>query len=124
VTAAAWAAWDGLNERQRTYLSVLFEADQDLEAEQRRRAARGQFTSAPARAWRRIDFNASMGPVLRALESRGVYDSGAGSTLAALRSRGLIDTETMPGVLHDQVSVWLTRAGRAAVRAGTGITAT
>lgn len=114
--------WEELNDRQRTYLDVLFRVDQNLEAEQRQRAARGQFTSAPARAWRRIDFNNPIGPVRRALEARGVYDSGAGATLAALRKRGLIDTETMPGVLQDQVSVWLTRAGRAAVRAGTGAT--
>ncbi|MGW5111615.1 hypothetical protein [Nocardia sp. NPDC004123] len=120
MTAAGQAVLDGLNERQRIYLGVLFRVDQKLEAEQRRLAARGRFTSAPARVWRRIDFNNRYGPVVSAVETHGVYDGGAGSTLAALRERGLIQTETVPGMLTDQVSVWLTSAGRAAARAGTG----
>lgn len=120
MATAARAACDGLNPRQQIYLKVLFHADQNLEDWHRCQGARGRFDPAPARVWRRIAFNNLHGPVPIALRARGVYDSGAGATLAALRERGLITTETAPGILRDPVSVCLTRAGRAAARAGTG----
>ncbi|WP_331722944.1 hypothetical protein [Nocardia sp. NBC_00511] len=120
MPTAARDAWDALNDRQRIYLTVLFHYDQDLEALRRRESARGRFDNTPAKAWRRIPFNNPYGPVPNSLRAQGVYDSGAGATLAALRARGLITTETAPGILRDPVSVWLTRAGRAAARAGTG----
>lgn len=50
-----------------------------------------------------------------------MYDTGAGATLAALSTRGLIETENQPGLLNDQVYIWLTRAGRAAYRAHRGV---
>ncbi|MET8428819.1 hypothetical protein [Nocardia sp. NPDC004860] len=74
MTAVGQAAWDGLNERQRIYLGVLFRVDQELGGEQRRLAARGRFASAPACVWRRVDFNNRYGPVVSVLETQGVYD--------------------------------------------------
>ncbi len=109
-----------LNDRQRIYLRVLFDHDQGLEDEHRRLGARGTFDRMPARVWRRIAFNDAHSPIPGRLQAAGVYDSGAGATLAALRDRGLIETDTEPGPLSDLVSVWLTRAGRAAVRAHDG----
>ncbi|GAB2454496.1 hypothetical protein [Nocardia tengchongensis] len=121
TTAAARAAWEDLNERQQIYLTVLFHADQNLEDHHRQMGATGRYDRTPARVWRRIAFNNPNGPVPSGLRARGVYDTGAGATLAALRDRGLIDTETAPGILRDPVSVWLTKEGRAAARAGTGV---
>lgn len=118
--SAAADAWAGLNDRQRTYLRVIFGVDQALEDEHRRGGARGEFDPRPAREWRRVSFNGAYSPVPAQLRAAGEYDSGAGATLAALRDRGLIESETMPGVLSDMVDVWLTRAGRAAARVGTG----
>ncbi|THJ65101.1 hypothetical protein [Candidatus Frankia alpina] len=121
--SAAAEVWAGLNDRQRTYLRALYDVDQALEDEHRQRGARGTFDPAPARVWRRISFNGAYSPVVSRLRAAGVYDTGAGATLAALRERGLISSETTPGVLTDMVDVWMTRAGRAAVRAGTGVPA-
>lgn len=119
MTAKAKKAWDELNERQQIYLKTFYHADQSQEEAHRKEAAR-TWSSTPARTWRRLDFNgrySSIAPVLRA---KKVYDSGAGSTLAALRDRGLIESETWTGLLTDPVYVWITREGRAAVRAGLG----
>lgn len=120
MSSAAQKAWDSLNERQRIYLKLFYGIDQGLESERRMRAANGWWDSTPAKVWRRLHFNSQTGPIVPALEYAGVYDSGAGSTLKTLRERGLIESESLPGPLLDvQVFVWMTRAGRAAVRAGT-----
>ncbi|WP_351230006.1 hypothetical protein [Streptomyces sp. NPDC002133] len=121
TSTAAQRAWDELNERQQTYLRVLFEQDHVKEEARRRLGARGHWSNTPARVWRRIDFNDPHAPVAERLRAEGVYDSGAGSTLAALRSRGLIETQTAPGFISDPVHVWLTRAGRAAARTGLNV---
>lgn len=121
MTTAARAAWDGLNSRQQTYLRVLYDQDQTLEESHRSQAARGNYSREPARIWRRIGFNSAGSTIPYQLRAAGVYDSGAGSTLAALTDRGLIMTGSVPGLLSDITVVWVTRAGRAAVRAGAGI---
>lgn len=113
----AQTAWDDLNGRQQTYLRLLYDADQALEDERQDLGARGQWSSTPARVWRRIDVNSYYSSVARSLRARGVYDSGLGSTLSALAARGLIETGDSGG----EVCAWMTRAGRAAVRAGLGI---
>ncbi|WP_228980118.1 hypothetical protein [Streptomyces sp. DH12] len=110
-------AWDDLNDRQQIYLTVLYDADQALEEERRTLGAQGQWSSTPARVWRRINVNGVYSPVAASLRARGVYDSGAGATLAALADRGLIESGWVGGAL----CAWMTRAGRAAVRAGLGI---
>ncbi|MFD8820873.1 hypothetical protein ACFV1C_00640 [Streptomyces sp. NPDC059605] len=112
-------AWTELNIRQQTYLRLLYDADQALEQERQDLAARGHWSSTPARVWRRIEINSRYSPVWGRLSAAGFYDCGTGSTLAALTTRGLIETATdhASGV----VSAWMTRPGRAAVRAGLGI---
>ncbi|MFC8723773.1 hypothetical protein [Streptomyces bacillaris] len=110
-------AWDELNRRQQTYLTVLYRADQELAAERQSLGARGDWSSTPARVWRRISVNSYYSPVAHQLRDKGVYDSGAGATLAALVDRGLIESGHVDGVL----SAWMTRPGRATARAGLGI---
>lgn len=110
-------AWDELNRRQQTYLTVLYRADQALAAERQVLGARGHWSSTPARVWRRISVNSYYSPVAQQLRDKGVYDSGTGATLAALFDRGLIESGHVDGVL----SAWMTRPGRAAARAGLGI---
>ncbi|MFD3848159.1 hypothetical protein ACFWVB_19995 [Streptomyces microflavus] len=119
MASAAQRAWDELNDRQRTYLGVLYDEDQGLEAEHRHNAATGRFSRAPASVWRRINMTGINASVPRALRSRKVWESGAGSTLAALDERGLIDRGF--SVETGSSYVLLTRAGRAAVRFGRGI---
>ncbi|WP_329368710.1 hypothetical protein OG896_24505 [Streptomyces sp. NBC_00669] len=117
ATSKARRAWDDLNQRQQTYLRILYDADQALEEEHHDQGARGQWSSAPARVWRRIDVNSYYSSVAGRLRTQGVYDSGLGSTLSALTDRALIQT----GDDRGSVCAWMTRAGRAAVRSGLGI---
>ncbi|MFI1285162.1 hypothetical protein ACH4U5_31135 [Streptomyces sp. NPDC020858] len=116
----ARAVWESLNTRQQIYLQALLDVDQAAERARRSEGARGRWSNTPAREWRRIQFNDPLGSVVSRLRSAGVYDSGAGSTLAVLRERGLIETQTVPGLLNDAVMVWVTAAGRKAVRAHQG----
>ena len=117
----AQVAWDELNARQRTYMEVMYAEDQGLEEERRTLAAQGRFTKNPARVWRRIFLSGMYAPTPRALRARGLWESGAGSTLAALADRGLIELGTTDNWAQFAL---LTRAGRAAVRAGLGIAPT
>lgn len=135
-TARADRAWVELNERQRLYLSVIFDADQAAEAEIKRESAAWTKTP-PASEWRQITYgikvpkNAQLGEgytsIQHLLRQRGERDPGAGSTLAALEKRQLLT------LTRDQVHVaflgWcprihvrLTALGRAAARVGAGIT--
>jgi hypothetical protein len=121
-------AWAGLNERQRIYLKAIYDADQRAEA-----VANSGWSSRPASEWRWVLYSIKAPKELvgrRAIqdqvERQGKLDTGAGSSLAALRRRALIlvrDTwvETAFGVFP-AVEVQLTRAGRATVRQGLGIT--
>ncbi|MEV7011693.1 hypothetical protein [Streptosporangium sp. NPDC051022] len=118
--AAAWAA---LNERQQTYMRVVYDADQAAEQRAKGAWARGE-RSQPAAEWRWLDYGtvgdsmAPLGRLQRNLEARGVRDSGAGSTLTALEKAGLIETQSVPGVVGYRLLVKLTRHGRAVCRAG------
>lgn len=120
ATSKARRAWDDLNDRQRTYLTAIYDADQANEEAHRAESAR-DWSKTPAREWRRLDFNGPYSRIAPILRHHCVYDSGAGSTLSALCTRGLIDTATRPGLLSDPVDVWITREGRAAARAGLGV---
>jgi len=120
MTAKAKKAWDELNKRQQTYMEAIYHADQAVEAAHRKEAAR-TWSNTPARVWRRLPFNGPYSHIAPALRHHKVYDTGAGATLAALRDRGLIESETWTGLLTDPVYVWITREGRAAVRAGLGL---
>ncbi|MEU4165230.1 hypothetical protein AB0E94_53220, partial [Actinoplanes sp. NPDC026670] len=129
TSPAAVAAWTELNDRQQGTLRAIYDIDQQKEASRRRDAARGMFDGTPAVEWRRIDFahdpsdRRAFGVTdLQArLDMHGWDNQGNGSTMAALASRGLITRNirgTAFGVMH---TVALTRAGRAAARAGTSL---
>jgi hypothetical protein len=120
MTSKAKKAWDELNKRQQIYLETIYHADQAAETAHHKEAAR-TWSNTPARVWRRLPFNGPYSYIAPALRHHKVYDTGAGATLAALRDRGLIESETWTGLLADQVHVWITREGRAAVRAGLGL---
>ncbi|MGW2951520.1 hypothetical protein [Streptomyces eurythermus] len=117
-TTKAQQAWDELNDRQRTFLRVMYDEDQGLEEEQRHLGATGRWGNAPARVWRRIYLSGQYAPTPRRLKALGVWKSGAGATLAALADRGLIEQGTNE---TGQPYALLTRRGRAAARAGLGI---
>lgn len=114
----AQRAWDELNKRQRTYMTAFFHEDQGLEREHRYLGATGRWSKAPADVWRRIYLSGVYAAVPEDLRRLGVWESGAGSTLAALADRGLIGLGT--DMKNGQQYALLTRAGRAAVRAGLG----
>ncbi|MGW0672552.1 hypothetical protein [Streptomyces sp. NPDC002746] len=126
MASRAQQAWNTLNNRQQTYMTVLYDHDQAVEAARAQDAAGGYFDDAPASMWRRIDVvgpGSKLTSVQRALARHDVRDDGAGSTLQALQRHGLIEVhdetvETRRGKSRT-VQVTLTRAGRAAVRAGT-----
>jgi hypothetical protein len=125
--AGAQATWDGLNDRQRTYLRVIFGHDQA--AEQAERSRGPYLPSRPAEEWRWLEYGVkkplvvgSRSAMQRELEGAGMLDQGAGSTLAVLRRRGLVlvkeTQELVLGVLVPVLWVRLTTRGRAAARAG------
>jgi hypothetical protein len=134
--------WVGLNARQRLYLSTIFELDQAAEAEIKQAAAK-RIATPPAAEWRMITYDVKLprhlavdsrktlgfSGVQRRLRERGEHDDGSGSTLAALRRRSLVtvvyDHVYVPefDIMADRLQVRLTAAGRAAARAGAGVTA-
>ncbi|MER6253720.1 hypothetical protein ABT224_20420 [Streptomyces sp. NPDC001584] len=122
MAGKAQAAWDGLNERQRSYLHVLFEHDQAAEEQRAADWASGRTMDdrTPAAEWRWIDVvtpGTKLTSVQRDLAKRDVRDPGVGSTLAALARAGLIEHEEVPRGRGRAVRAKLTRTGRAAVRA-------
>ncbi|MFC8570795.1 hypothetical protein ACFUIW_34065 [Streptomyces sp. NPDC057245] len=125
MASKAQAAWDALNQRQQTYLTVLYDADQAIEAERARDAANGYYDDTPADVWRWIVVvkGSRLTAIQRRLAVHDVRDEGAGSTLQALQRYGLIEVrEEVKQRARGQsktVLAKLTRAGRAAVRAGT-----
>lgn len=126
MASKAQAAWDALNDRQRIYMTVLYDEDQAVEEDRARDAAAGHYDDTPASVWRWFDV-VTPGSRLTAVQQRlarhDVRDDGTGSTLQALQRYGLIEVreETEQGSrgTSKTVSVKLTRPGRAAVRAGT-----
>jgi hypothetical protein len=126
-SSAAEQRWNELNERQRTYLATFYRLDQETEARAKAAWGRGEQTR-PASEWRWLDYgwvghpDTGPGELQQRLRSRGVRDQGAGSTLKVLEQRGLIATRAIehsvfyPSAFRMQVQ--LTKAGRAACRAG------
>ncbi|MEW2301959.1 hypothetical protein AB0958_18630 [Streptomyces sp. NPDC006655] len=125
--------WAELNERQQTYLTAIYDADQNAEANQRG----GAFDwghGPPASEWRWQTFSIKLPKDLvgytsiqHQLRAKGEHDQGAGSSLAALRRRGLVEVmedliQTVLGLVP-RVRVKLTTIGRATARAGLGHTA-
>jgi len=123
----ALAAWTELNDRQRGTLAVFYALDQAKEAARREAGARGEWSDTPAAVWRAIDFAhdpsdrrlVGWTDVQLRLESRGWDNQGNGATVAALADRGLLTRDSRPTAFGWMLTVRLTRAGRAAARAGT-----
>lgn len=135
ATAKAAKAWAELNDRQRLYLSTIFDADQRAEAEIKAARLRWEKTP-PASEWRQItydlklpkEFERDYTTVQNTLRRAGAHDSGSGSTLAALEKRGLVEVThdhvyVFPVGMVPRVRVRLTTTGRAAARAGKGTAA-
>ncbi|MFK4035937.1 XRE family transcriptional regulator [Nonomuraea wenchangensis] len=127
------AVWQALNERQRTYLTCIFVQDQEVEKDQWRKRHAGEMRQ-PAILWRRMTMALSAPHSIvgyttlqERLRQAGVHDPGAGSSMAALERRHLLRTyrdwvyiDGLGEVLRTRVE--MTRRGRAAARAGLGIT--
>ncbi|MFD9045090.1 MULTISPECIES: XRE family transcriptional regulator [Streptomyces] len=125
-------AWQGLNDRQRTYLTCIFHQDQEAEEEQRQNRYVGARRQ-PAVEWRRMTLALSVPSdvvgytrIQERLREAGVHDPGAGSSVAALERRGLIrvyrDRVHLDG-LGDvpRTRVEMTRRGRAVTRVALGV---
>lgn len=126
TTAGARLAWEALNDRQRAWLAIIYEADQEAERWAHGAWRRGERPQ-PAAVWRWIEYGVTGGPLSSgpsgqlqfALHTKKVWDQGAGATLKVLTEAGLIETRGEPtGVGGTLLWIKLTRAGRAAVRAG------
>lgn len=134
ATAKATKAWAELNDRQRLYLSTIFDFDQAAENDIKARRIRWEKVP-PASEWRQVTYDiklpreiAGYSSVQQVLRRAGQHDPGSGASLAALERRDLV------AVTHDQVyvplldahvprvRVRLTTFGRAVARAGKGIT--
>lgn len=125
------ALWDQLNQRQRSYLLVIFNADQDAEEYNRGAWAAGG-RSLPAEQWRWLEYGITTtrfygangnGLLQRRLTAAGLRDAGAGSTMAVLEGHGLIITRRSWTALGStQMELQITKEGRAVVRAaGAGV---
>ncbi|WP_239069920.1 XRE family transcriptional regulator [Streptomyces sp. SID13666] len=125
-------AWSSLNDRQRTYLTCIFQQDQETEEEQRHARHLGA-ERRPATEWRRMTLALSASSdavgytrIQERLRDAGVHDPGAGSSVAALERRGLIfvyrDRVYVDG-LGDlpRTRVEMTRLGRSVVRTALGV---
>jgi hypothetical protein len=115
MPSKAQQAWNDLNARQQSYLRVLYTEDQGLEDEHDHLGALGHWSRTPARVWRRIQLTGRYAPTPAQLRALGIW-SGSGATLGALADRGLIELGT--DMQTGRTYALLTRAGRAAVRAG------
>ncbi len=117
-------SWDDLNERQQTYLKLIYEYDQIQERNEKRRSAR-DWNSLPARVWRKIEYADTYSghtPLKQSIKDAGMVDHGTGSTFKALRDRGLIQA-SWTHLLSNEVDIWLTANGRKLVRSALNITA-
>lgn len=114
------APWDALNERQRHYLTAIYEVDQSQEEDQRVAGAMGDWDRQPASEWRWIRYYSEHGDTeVQEAIGREHIDPGTGSTFAALEKRGLI--ETTGNVDQFNLKIKITKQGRAAVRAALGV---
>ncbi|MEU3544611.1 helix-turn-helix transcriptional regulator [Streptomyces paromomycinus] len=132
ASPAAAQAWEALNSRQRTYLTCIFQQDQEAEEDQRHRRLLGG-TGRKAVEWRRMDLALYAPPefvghtrIQSRLRQEGVHDPGAGSSVAALERRGLVvtyrDRVYVQGLGEvRRTRVELTRRGRAVARRALGV---
>lgn len=125
-SSKALSAWAELNDRQQGTLAVIYVLDQEAEQSRRQAAAGGEYDSRPASEWRAIEF--AHDPADRRLfgwtelqlrlAQSGWDNQGNGATMAALAARNLITQNARPTTFGQMRTVALTRAGRAAARAG------
>lgn len=117
--------WQGLNERQQTWLVVIYRADQAAEKSAKGAWTRGE-RSRPASEWRWLDYgivddplaSGPSGELQRQLNQRKVWDQGAGATMGVLLDQGLIKVKRVPLTIASQMLIQLTKLGRAVARAG------
>ncbi|WP_131830984.1 hypothetical protein [Frankia sp. CcI49] len=124
AVSKALAAWTELNDRQQGTLAIIFGLDQAAEEAHRAAGASGEFDKRPASVWRAIDFaqepsGLGLTRMQERLDFRGWHSQGNGATVAALVDRGLITRGQRVTAFGWMITVTLTRAGRAAARAGT-----
>jgi hypothetical protein len=127
MTTKALTAWQELNDRQQGTLSVIYDLEQQVDIMRKMEAAKGYWDNRPAAVWRRINFSHDPSDrrlfgtteLQTRLASRGWDNQGNGSTMAALADRGLITLDQYGTTYGRMRTVTLTRAGRAAARAGT-----
>jgi hypothetical protein len=125
VTTAAPA----LNDRQRAYLLVIFETDQELEAEMRDLPYRPFQPRPKASEWRWLEYAEPVpilgrdgSPLWKRIKKLGLVDQGTGSTFSALADRGLVSVQWHrvnvdgQGVPH----LRMTTKGRQLARSWTG----
>lgn len=113
-------AWNELNQRQQTYLRLIYQVDQESERNEAARWHSGQ-RRRTADEWRwQLYANTSTGPtrLKSLLLTDSVVDPGTGSTFEALETRGLILCRHELDI--DVVWVRLTTFGRKVARAGLG----
>lgn len=124
----AEAAWAKLNERQRTWLRVIYGADQDEEKHQNGAYLRGD-PVVPMSVWRWQEYEptrkrrrgetAKRGLLQERLDELEVRDPGAGSTIKVLEDAGLIEVRyRSDDPSANRMGIKLTRHGRATARAG------
>jgi hypothetical protein len=121
MSSAAETAWDALDDRERAYLTFIYEDDRDNEQTHRSLNAKGMDRHFRAREWRRIQFNGRVSSADRfgraTLEDRfrhaGLYDRHT-ATLTRLHRSGLIELDGTTRPIY----LWLTKEGRSAARAG------
>lgn len=114
-----------LNERQRAYLTALYDCDQSEENARRARAARGDwFDRTPASEWRWMMYGPVLPPSMlyMKLSHAKLIDPGTGSTWQALEDRGLVQCRYIPDALNitTLLQVKITPAGRKLIRAARG----
>ena len=118
--------WVSLNKRQQDYLTAIYHADQEVEANERSSWSLGM-QRRPASVWRWMTYATLDGidtPVKRHLRSTKQISEGTGSTLEALERRELIevryDITTYNGrdIFSDRPipTIQITKVGRALVR--------
>lgn len=120
--------WNELNPRQRSYLIVCYQHDQEVSSGGHGRPSRKMATAQR----RQLPFSvradpafAGYSPIQQQLRSLGIHDAGTGATLHALSNRGLLlltedQVEVFPLGLVPRLLVTLTRQGRACARTGLG----
>ena len=121
------SSWSALNQRQKSYLSAIYDADQDVELAERAWWSRGG-KPRPAVTWRWMLYAILDGrkqPVMDHLHRNCAIDEGTGATFAALERRGLIQTRMVWEYEHlgerlvfaeALLQIQMTSAGRKLVR--------